>query len=90
MLKFIQETNKNLDLELLEKAKQGEEFDLKATFGKFSLDSLASCAFGMDAQSFTDKNSVFVKYSARIFQNTLLDNLTAFSRFIPGVNNFLR
>ena len=31
-------------------AKSGSEFDTRVKFGKFSMDSIASCAFGVDAQ----------------------------------------
>ena len=85
MLRFLLETTRGLTGEFQRKANAGEEFELKETFGKFSLDALASCAFAMDAQSFEDKNSVFVKHSARIFLNTPMDNFLMFLRFMPGV-----
>ena len=85
MLRFLLETTQALTGEFQRKANAGEEFELKETFGKFSLDALASCAFAMDAQSFEDKNSVFVKHSARIFLNTRMDNFLMFLRFMPGV-----
>ena len=31
-------------------AASGDEFDTRVKFGKFSMDSIASCAFGVDAQ----------------------------------------
>ena len=52
-------------------------------FGKFSLDSLATCAFGINPQSFEDESTIFVKYAARIFTMTSMDNLKIFSRLIP-------
>ena len=85
MLRFLLETTQGLTREFQRKANAGEEFELKETFGKFSLDALASCAFAMDAHSFEDKNSVFVKHSARIFLNTPMDNFLMFLRFMPGV-----
>ena len=88
MLRFLLETTQALTGEFQRKANAGEEFELKETFGKFSLDALASCAFAMDAQSFEDKNSVFVKHSARIFLNTRMDNFLMFLRLMPGVPKF--
>merc|ERR1719237_203915 len=67
MLHFIKETSNFLTEDLALKAKAGEEFELKESFGKYSLDALASCAFGVDGQSFTNDNSVFVKNAAEIF-----------------------
>jgi hypothetical protein len=52
------------------------------------LDSLASCAFGVDTGSFDDPNAVFVRNAARIFQNSKLDFFLIFIRFIPGVRYF--
>ena len=85
MLRFLLETTRGLTGEFQRKASAGEEFELKETFGKFSLDALASCAFAMDAKSFEDENSAFVKHSARIFLNTPMDNFLMFLRFMPGV-----
>ena len=40
----------------------------KETFGKYSMDSIASCAFGVDAESFGAKESKFVKSAKDIFR----------------------
>ena len=85
MLRFLLKTTRGLTGEFQRKASAGEEFELKEVFGKFSLDALASCAFAMDAQSFEDENSLFVKHSARIFLNTPMDAFLMFLRFMPGV-----
>ena len=85
MLFFIKETTKGLTKELGEKAEAGVEFELKATFGKFSLDALATCAFGVDAQSFSNEKSVFVKYASAVFINSPIDNILMFGKLIPGV-----
>jgi len=37
-------------------------------WGKFSMDSIASCAFGVDAESFTNSNSNFVKNAMEVFK----------------------
>jgi len=86
MVKLIHEITEGLVMEIGQKAKLGEEFNLKDTFGKFSLDALATSAFGVDAQSFTNSKSVFVKYASTIFVNTFMENLLNFSKFIPGVS----
>ena len=57
MLKFIKHIAGDLTNEMEQKAKKGEEFELKDVFGKFSLDALASSAFGVNAESFTNENS---------------------------------
>ena len=40
-------------VEFSKNAEAGIEFELKEVFGKFSMDTIASCAFGVDAQSFS-------------------------------------
>lgn len=86
MLEFIKVISRHLTDDLAKKAKAGEEIDLKDSFGKYSLDGLASCAFGMDAESFTNEKSVFVKYAAAIFNSDVMDNLNFLFSLLPGVN----
>jgi len=88
MFKFIKETSQALTNEISEKAQTGDEFELKGTFGKFSLDALASCAFGVDAQSFTNPKSVFVKHAADIFTQSGWDNLVFLLKLLPGFDLF--
>jgi len=85
MYKFMHEIGSRLTLELETKAQAKTDFELKDVFGKFSLDTLATCAFGIDPDSFKDKDNKFVKAAARVFINTFSDNIKTFSRFIPGV-----
>ena len=59
MMKFLEHVSSNLVEEMKAKAQSGDEFELKEIFGKFSLDSLASSAFGVDAESFTNKKSLY-------------------------------
>ena len=61
MVAFMQETTRRLITEFDKKASSKIEFDLKDVFGKFSMDTIASCAFGVDAQSFSSTESEFVK-----------------------------
>ena len=53
MMVFIRETSKRLVEEFGKHAEADLEFELKDVFGKFSMDTIASCAFGVDAQSFS-------------------------------------
>ncbi len=53
MMVFIRETSQNLIKEIHKHATNGSEVELKDVFGKFSMDTIASCAFGVDAQSFS-------------------------------------
>ena len=57
MMVFIEETSRRLTEEFQKHAIAGDEFELKDVFGKFSMDTLASCAFGVDAQSFSSSGN---------------------------------
>merc|ERR1711892_1171465 len=85
MLKFIKHISIDLTNELGEKAKSKEEFELKDVFGKFSLDALASSAFGVDAESFTNPNSKFVEHAKESFRQTKTDMAVFLIKCIPGV-----
>ena len=85
MMKFIQHVSGELVNEFDKHAKAGEEFEVKNVFNKFSMNALASAAFGLDAQSFSNEKSLFVKHAARAFANTGWDKLNLFLRIIPGV-----
>ena len=41
--------------------------------GKFSMETIASCAFGLNASSFTSESSLFVKHAKSIFESTFMD-----------------
>ena len=57
MMVFIRETSQNLTKEIRKHATDGNEVELKDVFGKFSMDTIASCAFGVDAQSFSSSGN---------------------------------
>jgi hypothetical protein len=61
------------------------EIDLRTVFGKFSMDSIASCAFGVDAQSFTNSESKYVYHARQIFRRGWEDMAKAILIiFVPG------
>ncbi|XP_043224917.1 probable cytochrome P450 6a13 [Amphibalanus amphitrite] len=51
---------------LLDMEKKGE-VDMKDMFGRFTMDNIASCAFGVNCNSFTDPNSTFATNAAKLF-----------------------
>ena len=88
MMKFIKLVAEDLCEEMEEKAKVGEEFEVRDAFGKYSLDALASSAFGVDGESFKNKDSLFLKHAANFFKFNALENFVLFLKFIPGVPQF--
>ena len=60
-------------------------------FGKFSLDALASCAFGVDANSFSDSEShPFAYHAAEIFTQDKLSFFGNAFKFIPGMSQIFK
>eukprot|EP00088_Acartia_fossae_P003776 TRINITY_DN11613_c0_g1_i3.p1 TRINITY_DN11613_c0_g1~~TRINITY_DN11613_c0_g1_i3.p1 ORF type:complete len:541 (-),score=132.78 TRINITY_DN11613_c0_g1_i3:63-1655(-) len=87
MYKFMREIGFRLANELGEKADAKAEFKLKDVFGKFSLDTLATCAFGIDPGSFENNDSKFVQAASNIFRQSFKDNIFVFTRLIPGLQD---
>ena len=84
MMKFIVEVSENL-LDEIEKKSETGEFELKDVTGKFSLDALASCAFGINFNSFGgEKSAAFVDHASELFKQDIWGLLALF-KFLPGV-----
>ena len=66
MLPLLKIINEKMESYLIE---HNEDIELKDTMGKFSMDALASCAFGVDSGTFTNPNSEseFVKHAKILF-----------------------
>ena len=56
-------------------SKTDSEIELHGLCGKFSMETIASCAFGLNASSFTGESSLFVKHAKSIFDYTFMDNI---------------
>ncbi len=87
MLVFMNETSNRLMTALSET--KGSEFELKEMLGKFSMDTIASCAFGVDSQAFTSKDSRFVQYASALFARTFMDGVKIGLAMIPPIRKIL-
>ena len=90
MLIFMQETSNQLLNAIDKYAEDKEPFELKDILGKYSMDTIASCAFGVNAESFTNKNSKFVKFADRMFELTFTDVMKFILVMLPGGIYILR
>ena len=61
MYPLLVKTSQQLEKFIENKSQEGKEIDSKETFFKFALDGIATAGFGIELDSFTDPNSVFVK-----------------------------
>ena len=85
MLKFVVDVSERLLTEM-EKQVDQDEFELKELTGKFSLDALATCAFGLDFDSFGGESSnAFVDHAAEVFKQDIW-SLVLTLKFIPGMS----
>ena len=77
MLPLLREISNNLDHYIINNSKPNEEIDLKVLMGKFSMDAIASCAFGVDSGSLKDQTSEseFVRNAKKIFESFLRTNI---------------
>ncbi|XP_037070248.1 cytochrome P450 3A31-like [Pollicipes pollicipes] len=74
----------NLAKYALEEMKRQGEVEIKDAFGRFTMDNIASCAFGVNCNSFVDPNSRFVVEAAKLTQPSLLGILrVVFSLLLP-------
>ncbi|XP_043204918.1 probable cytochrome P450 6a13 [Amphibalanus amphitrite] len=51
-----------------EMKRTGGEIELKDCFGRFTMDNIASCAFGVNCNSFKDPNTEFANNAAKLFE----------------------
>ena len=90
MLIFMQETCKELLSGIDEYVKSGQDMELKNILGKYSMNTMASCAFGVNAESFSSKTSKFVTFASKIFESKPIDGLKLLITNIPGGYEFLK
>ncbi|TRY70169.1 hypothetical protein TCAL_05204 [Tigriopus californicus] len=62
-------------------------FDLKDLCGRFTMDSISSCAIGVNAGSFHEDETAFVKNAKGLFDRSILAMLFYVLSLIPGVND---
>ncbi len=70
MMDLITNVSKDIEKNLAKQVEMGGEVELKELFGKFSMDAIASCVFGIDAGSFKNDSAnetEFVKNAKSIF-----------------------
>ena len=68
MLPLFLQTANNLSLYLGEEMKTAGVIDMKDAFGRFALDNIASCAFGIDCNSFKERNTELTKQASAFFR----------------------
>ena len=68
MLPLLEEISERVVSHIKKGSESDEDIEVKDLMGKFSMDALASCAFGVDSGSFTHKEDTeFLKNAKKIF-----------------------
>ncbi|KAK5638812.1 hypothetical protein RI129_013107 [Pyrocoelia pectoralis] len=75
MFHMMLESGKHLTDALNDSCDDGEPVDIRDFLERFSTDVIGSCAFGIDCNSFKDRDSNFRKFSKRVFQQTKWETL---------------
>ena len=68
MFQLCLDNASNLNDYVESEMKRADEIELKDCFGRFTMDNIASCAFGVNCNSFQDPNSEFAKNAAELFK----------------------
>ena len=66
---------------------EGTELELKEILGKYSMDVIARCAFGVDSRAFSENeaDNQFVKNASQVFKKPPYDTLKSFLLTVPHV-----
>ena len=70
-------------------ASTNEDFELRTLLGKYSMDTIASCAFGFNAQSFENDNSPFALYAKNILTLDFKQMMKMVIAFFPMGNSLM-
>ncbi|KAL1117865.1 hypothetical protein AAG570_004178 [Ranatra chinensis] len=91
MFPLFEKCSLQLETVLRRLAEGGEVFDVKDLMANFTTDVIASCAFGLEANSILNKDNEFRKMGADTFPNRVKTKQllhAAINNFIPGFNRF--
>ena len=67
MTPLLQEVNKKMNVYVSKLAESDSIFDTKDITGRYSIDGLATCAFGLDSGCFDEKESEFARHARLVF-----------------------
>ena len=67
----------------------GKPIDMKDTMNKYSLHNIASCVFGVDADTFRNEKSRFTQCAQTMFIRSTLDIMKLMGTMIPGIRHLL-
>lgn len=91
MFPIMVECAKKLDKILIEPARKDEAVEIRDVMARYSTDIIASCAFGLEANSLENPNAEFRECGRRIFAPNFRTFLSQGLAFLsPSIRKFLR
>ncbi|GBP17668.1 Cytochrome P450 6B7 [Eumeta japonica] len=82
MFALIENCSKTLEKVLDEWVATSPVLEVRSHVGRFTMDCIGSCAFGLDTKAMIDENSAFTNVGNLIFQNTTPRGLKNNTRYI--------
>lgn len=72
-------------------AKIGDVIEIKDLMSRFTADAVSSCAFGIEANSLKDPNSIIKKMGMKIFESNMVNVLRKTLAFlIPDIGKLIK
>jgi hypothetical protein len=75
MHKLVEQCVKSVDKILAKAAKEQKEVEMKTLMGNYTMDVIATCAFGTKIDTYNDPNNPFTKNAIKIFRGSILRSI---------------
>lgn len=85
MTQFIKLVTQDMARFMDARIAEGKTVDFNDISGRFSMDSITSCAFGVEASSFKDDEDTIVHYCKKAFKTSNKDLAVLILSLLPGM-----
>jgi len=75
MHKLVEQCVKSVDQIFAKAAKEHNEVEMKTLMGNYTMDVIATCAFGTKIDTYNDPNNPFIKNAIQIFRGSIWRSL---------------
>ena len=89
MVPLMAQVSRAMEQEMEQASIDGTRVDVKDMMSRLSLDTIASCIFGLDAKTMTEEHSEFITNVSNILHRSPRDVMMFASAMIPGLGNLL-
>lgn len=90
MMPLLQNNINTLIRVINEKSKKGESLEMRSLFGAYTIDNIASTAFGLEIDSQKNPNDPFVKHAKMLFSWTFADFVMIFVCMFPVLSRIFK